>query len=128
MLAIMDEPDTRTEWMIAYDLYTGLVAEHPDFPRLVREVAVAEQPSGPPSWLQEMGGGLHWLFRGTEGSWARQGRPGDRAWALTRELAEAIGVPEGWQPREWEATCYVLAKKYVDRRKSGLHPVDVFAE
>lgn len=114
---------TDDAWIQAHVLTCRRVAEHPLFPSLVRAIAVAEQPKGPPLRLR--------LNSPTYGSWWTrgmsptrfdpQGRPGLYGWdRRARLFAERIRADLGYRddmPREGEAAVYGVGREYVRARE-----------
>lgn len=117
----MTQPDTRppSAWRDAYDAMTLAVEAHPLFRRLVREVAVAEQPQRPYRWA--------WLRRNsrTYGLWttrgmtsARRGRLSTRAWRLAEQIGDEL-LP-AWPSRaDRAARAYTTALHHVRARSCG---------
>jgi hypothetical protein len=127
------------EWMAAFIATTRAVENHPLFPRLVREVAVAEAPGRPH---------FAWLRRNsrTYGIWINRDQPGGfsdsdepivshggrkhprqpyaavrtrRAYLLCRVIASELDNFTGWRLREADAAVYVTARWHVQHRSSG---------
>lgn len=107
------------EWADAFRRVSVEITAHPDFPRLVREVAIAEQPGHPRT---------AWLRRNslTYAAWADRGMPrvdtgpGRRR---ARSLAQGIAIDLDLQPSlrlsESTARVYVEALDHVRARLTG---------
>ena len=111
-------------WALAYEANVRRVEAHPDFPRLVRDVAVAEAPRSGRRWA--------WLARNspTYGEWMRRAESwagehpkGARAQELARRIAASVGTPAGWARRDWVGFVYVTARHHVARRSRGRSPL-----
>jgi hypothetical protein len=106
-------------WQEAWDATQARIEAHRDFRRLVREVAVAEQPSGAPTWLRQnsLTYGA-WMTRGER--WPGKRGKRDRAWELAGRMAEELDVYEGRLPlSEGRARVYGAAQMYVRWRLRG---------
>lgn len=112
---------TAESWQAAWDAIQARIEAHPDFRKLVREVAVAESPNMPHS---------SWYRRNsrTMGLWITRGMPHRphftnktrRAWALAGRMAEELDVYEGRLPlSEGTARVYGAAQLYVRQRLAG---------
>lgn len=108
--------------MDAHEVNNAKIAGHPMFPSLVREVAIAEQPSGP---------GLGWLRRNsrTYGTWMTRGmgwsRPfgwSRRAYLIAGLIVDDLGVMPDSPQGDRVASAYVHARDYVHARLSGRTP------
>jgi hypothetical protein len=114
---------TAPTWQEANAAITTAIRDHPAFPRVVREVAVAESPSHPR---------MSWLRRNsrTFGSWTTKGqefrRAGNnlsrRAWLFAGLVAADLELWPGAPPREAAARVYVEARHCVRHREAGAPP------
>lgn len=116
-------------WMAAFIANTRAVESHPMFPRLVREVAIAEAAASKR---------LAWIARNspTFGSWIN--RPGlshdlarqrrhcayplgrqRRAYIFARRIVNDLDHFSGWRLPEADAAVYVTARWHVQHRSSG---------
>jgi hypothetical protein len=110
---------TEETWSEAHARVSARIQQHPRFPHLVREVAVAEQSSHPR---------LAWLRRNsmTYGMWASRGMPdrrtrrlSHRARVLASRIASSLEIQPTDRPAEAEARVWVEARQFVRARKTG---------
>jgi hypothetical protein len=110
---------TDTTWQDAYAAMSARIASHPEFPRLVREVAIAEQTGHP---------GVSWLRRNspTFAAWASRGAlrvdtgfGRRRARALAEQIARDLDIWPTLPSAEGEARVYGEARDYVQARQRG---------
>lgn len=104
-------------WGEAFERTSAAIAGHPSFRRLVREVAVAEQPTGAPARLRLNSRTYgSWWTRGS--SWPTRGGKGRRAWRLAELIAADLDVYGGRLPMsECRARVYGEARDYVRARE-----------
>lgn len=113
-MTVSDEAPVSA-WAREYARNLERITSHPLFPALVREVAVAEQPSSPPWRFRYSDTYCEWYVRGM--TIPRQGGTRRRADWFVAKIADSLGCPVGWEPREWEASVYVAARDAVRCRR-----------
>lgn len=111
-------------WAVAHKANREKVIAHKDFPKLVREVAIAEQPSGTPRRLRNSITYALWYTRDNRGSHhTRLSRFTDRsrrARKLSLEMTKDLGILDGLPDSERWATAYNVARDYVRARERGI--------
>lgn len=107
---------TDDRWQAAWDATQARILAHPDFRRLVREVAVAEAPlkSTARRFRDSYTYGL-WLTRGERGL-LPHGRT-RRAWLLAGRIATELGVLPTLPPGEGAGRVYGAAAEYARARE-----------
>lgn len=105
-------------WQAAWDKIQAKIEAHPDFRRLIREVAVAEQPTGAKRKYR--------LNSPTYGAWMTRGntlffpQKNRRARLLAEKIAAELDIYEGRLPlSEGRARVYGAAQMYVRARLRG---------
>lgn len=121
----MSEIDIH-HWTAAFIANTRKIEQHPLFPRLVREVAVAEAPrrftrlarNSPTygAWAARQGARVHGERQhGTP----RTGPNHRRAYLLAERVAVETGILSESRMAERQAAVYVAARYHVRHRSSG---------
>jgi len=109
---------TEDPWMQAEVLTTRRILGHPLLPRLVREVAVAEQPGMPRhGWLRRNSLTYgSWVTRGSDGSHHPYTPPKRRAWLFAGRIAADLGLLPSSPEGDRAAAVYVVARDFVRAR------------
>lgn len=103
------------DWGDAFRAMSARIVAHPDFRRLVREVAIAEQPTGRPYRLRNSPTYAAWWTRGSR--WPGRRGKYERARELARRIAEELDLYGGRLPAsESTARVYGEARDYVRAR------------
>jgi hypothetical protein len=105
-------------WQEAWDRTQARIEAHPAFRRLIREVAVAEQTTGPRRRLalNSPTYGL-WMTRGER--WPGKRGKNERARDLAARIAEELNIYPDLPAGEGVARVYVAARDYVRARLRG---------
>lgn len=110
------EPNT---WDAAYRQTRAEIILHPQFRKLIREVAVAEQNTEPPSWRRRRENsptGWYWATRGNIGT--GRGRLDRRALLLAGKVAFGLDLDDRFgSPSDALAVVYVTARDFVRTRR-----------
>jgi hypothetical protein len=107
-------------WQDAWDATQARIEAHPDFRRLIREVAVADQPTGAKHKyrLNSPTYGM-WLTRGNR-PLPTKGAKNRRARLLAEKIATELDIYAGALPlSEGTARVYGAARDYVRAREAG---------
>lgn len=106
-------------WREAYDAQVRRIEQHPDFGRLIREVAITEQP--------DVRYSKAYRNSPTFGSWMiRTGGPRisrRRSVYFMVKIAQELGTPQGWVERDFEGMIWARATLAAQaRQRSGIGP------
>lgn len=112
--SIEDRP--MSEWMRAHLRNEQRIREHPDFHRLVREVAIAEQPTGTPWRLRNSLTYAAWRTRGDDGHGRPYRAPFRRAQLFAEKIATELGILPDSPAGDRAARVYVTARDNVRAR------------
>lgn len=105
-------------WTKAYEATSARIAAHPQFRQLVREVAVAEQPTGIPRRLAQNSPTCgSWWTR--DSRWPGLGGKGRRALVLAGSIATDLDLWPTLPPTEARGRVYGEARGYVWARLRG---------
>jgi hypothetical protein len=108
-------------WQQAFNATQAKIEAHPDFRRLIREVAVAEQPFKRNAARYRLNSPTYglWITRGNR-PLPTKGAKNRRAYLLARRMAEELNIYEGRLPlAEGTARVYGAARDYVRARLRG---------
>lgn len=95
------------------------VYAHKDFPKLIREVAIAEQPMGRPRRLSH----ADWYLRGVRrprrkvDNDRRYNSYNRRAWLLAEQIAKDVPVLPSLPQSEANAWVYIRAREFMRSRQ-----------
>lgn len=106
----------KSDWTIAHEQMVARITEHPLFPKLVREVAVAEQTFKRQAkrFYNSLTYG-EWLRRGER--WPRKGGKRDRAYLFANRMQDDLNIWPTLPRGEAIGMIYGTAREFVRARK-----------
>lgn len=110
----MTMTDDKSDWTRAYEENEAKIRAHPDFHRLVREVAIAEQPTGTPWRLRNSPTYATWYTKGSRH--IDTGPARRRVRLLCEKIVLDTGILAQSPQGDREAAVYVSARGYVRDR------------